>query len=926
MVKASGRAKGRKAASRAPAHTPMMVQYLAIKAEHQDALLFYRMGDFYELFFEDAKRAASVLNIALTQRGKSAGQDIPMAGIPVRSVDQYLKKAVDAGFKVAICEQMEPPGQGKGPVRREVSRIVTSGTITEEHLLQPRANNFLVALLPPDLEEKPGKRKKGQTADRATSSPQGGSLAALDLSTGEFQVGEPGNWDQVLAAISALDPVEVIIPDNWEPADDMAPWQHCLTRRNAWEFDPEQATRLLKEQFQVLTLAAFGIERAPRCQAAAGALIAYCREMQKAALAHITGLVHMRADAFMTLDDACRRNLEINANLVDGSRHHSLLGVLDCTITAPGGRLLVQWLNRPLQAIEAIRARQEGVAWFLANPASREGTRITLRHVHDLERLVGRIAMGRASPRDMGALRDTLKQLPALMLYLGGEGGEAPTVPPVIQGQIPSLLVILRDGLCEHAALLARLDAMLSDALPALLREGGVIRAGVHDELDKMRELSSGGKGFLLRLEIQEREETGLSSLKLRHHRTFGYSFEVSNVQRNKVPYKFQQTQTMTHAARYVTPELKEYEEQILDADERLQVLESEMFLALGKEVVRHAAALQQTAAALATLDLLASFAETAEQRHYQRPEVNDGSTIQIQQGRHPVVEAVLSAEGEGFIPNDTMLDTHAQRVALITGPNMAGKSTYMRQVALIVLMAHSGSFVPAQKAVIGLTDRIFARVGASDDLAGGRSTFMVEMTETAHILHHAGPRSLVLFDEIGRGTSTFDGLSIAWSVIEQIHTACRSRTLFATHYHELTELERLKPGVVNYMVEVKETPDRPLFLRTIIRGAADRSYGIHVAELAGMPRLVVERAKEILAQLEDADLKKSFPSTSSSLAVPAVSPASRSKRVPQTQLSLFSDPLSEPVIQELQVLQPDDMTPKQALESLFHLKSLLSG
>ncbi|MBF0463080.1 MAG: DNA mismatch repair protein MutS [Magnetococcales bacterium] len=875
-------------------HTPMIAQYLAIKADHPDALLFYRMGDFYELFFDDARQAAPILDILLTHRGHSGGQPIPMAGVPVRSVDVYLRKAIAAGCRVAICEQMEPASQSKGPVQREVRRIITRGTLTEEDLLQPRSNNFLVALAPEgaDRPEKGGGPHKGR---------EGLGLAALDLSTGEFQVGEPGNWDQTLAAISALDPVEVIIPDGWEPPPELTARYRTLTRRGAWEFDPNQAAALLKEQFQTLTLAAFDIEHAPRCQAAAGALIAYCRETQKGALVHITGLTRTRADDFLLLDDTCRRNLEINANLLDGGRSNTLLGVLDTTLTAPGSRLWAQWLNRPLQNVAAIAGRQDGIAWLLTQAGPREAIRTLLRGIHDLERLLSRIAMGRASPRDMGAVRQTLGRLPDLLACLVDSAGVEP----------PALLLLVRDGLAGHDPLLERLQAILADELPTLLRDGGVIRLGVHAELDKMRELALDGKGYLLRLEQREREETGIATLKIRHHRTFGYSIEVGHAQRSKVPYKYQQTQTMTNAARYITPELKEYEEQILNAEDRLTTLEAELFEALTQEVAAQAAALQQTAAALATLDVLAALAETADQRHYCRPEVNQEARIAIRQGRHPVVEAALPA-GE-FVANDTELDIGAQRVALITGPNMAGKSTYMRQVAQIVLLAHTGSFVPARQAVIGLTDRIFTRVGASDDLAGGRSTFMVEMTETAHILHHAGPRSLVLLDEIGRGTSTLDGLAIAWAVIERMHSHCRSRTLFATHYHELTELERLLPGVVNYTVEVKDDQVRPLFLHTIIRGSADHSYGIHVAELAGIPRPVIERARAVLAQLEAANLNQ-----------PAKRIAPPPKPVPRVQLSLFADPLSESILHELTAIDPNELTPKQALEVLFRLKGLL--
>ncbi|MEO5339569.1 MAG: DNA mismatch repair protein MutS [Magnetococcus sp. MYC-9] len=879
-------------------HTPMIAQYLTIKAEHPDALLFYRMGDFYELFFEDAQKAAPILDILLTQRGQSAGQPIPMAGVPVRSVELYLRKAIEAGCTVAICEQMEPAGQSKGPVLREVRRIITRGTLTEEHLLQPQANNFLVALAPGPAAAETARLRKQRREPRGEAF----GLAALDLSTGEFQVGETDDWDQTLAALSALNPAELVIPEGWEPPPELLGLQPLLTRRGAWEFDPQQAALVLTEQLRTVSLAAFDIEQAPRCQAAAGALIAYCRETQKGALRHITGLTRTRPHEFLILDDTCRRNLELNGNLRDGGRANTLLGVLDTTLTAPGSRLLSQWLNRPLQSLAAIGARQAGVAWLLADTGQRQELRTLLRGIHDLERLTGRIAMGRASPRDMGALRTTLARLPLLIGILqDGEHGDG----------LPVLLTTLREGLTGHEQLLERLQSTLAEELPALLRDGGVIRGGVHAELDTVRELALDGKGYLLRLETQERQETGISTLKIRHHRTFGYSIEVSHAQRHKVPYKYQQTQTMTHAARYITPELKEYEEQILTAEERLAILEGELFEALCREVTGHAAALQQTAAALATLDVLASFAETAYQRHYRCPEVHEGGRISIRQGRHPVVEAAL-ATGE-FVANDTELDSHERRIALITGPNMAGKSTYMRQVALIVLLAHTGSFVPAEQAVIGLTDRIFTRVGASDDLAGGRSTFMVEMTETAHILHHAGPRSLVLLDEIGRGTSTQDGLSIAWAVIEGMDARCRSRTLFATHFHELTELERLIPGVINYTVEVKDDPIRPLFLHTIIRGAADRSYGIHVAEWAGIPRPVIERAKALLEQL-----KAPAPSQPGRRTPPPRKPA------PQVQLSLFADPVAEAIIQALTRVDPNELSPKQALELLFQWKTQL--
>jgi DNA mismatch repair protein MutS len=870
----------------------MVSQYLAIKAEHPHELLFYRMGDFYELFFADAKQAAPVLDIVLTQRGQSGGEPIPMAGIPARSLDLYLRKAIEAGFRVAICEQMEPSGNNKGPLQREVRRIITRGTLTEEHLLPARANNFLVALAPAE-KILPQRRERQSMAI---------GLAALDLSTGEFQCGEPGNWDHALAAISALDPAELLIPDGWLPPSELSNRYPSLTRRTPWEFDPEQAAQLLRDHFSCSSLAAYGIEQAPLCQAAAGALLAYCRETQKESLQHITALTRTHADAFLIVDETCRRNLELNGNLLDGKRHNSLLGLLDITQTAPGSRLLAQWINRPLQSVSAIQERQEGVAWLLQQERQREQIRLLLRSSHDLERLLSRAAMGRASPRDLGALRSTLARLPHLQDALEQYIPETP---------LPALLQRLNGDLGGHEALLQQLQEQLQEELPALLKEGAVIRAGVHAELDRARALAQDGKGFLLRLESKEREETGITTLKIRHHRSYGYSIEVSHGQRNKVPYRYQQTQTMTNAARYITSELKELEEQILNAEEKQQTLEAELFTQLMQQVAAQAAALQRTAMALASLDLLAAFAEMAYLRHYCRPEMHSGTSITIQNGRHPVVEAALT-HGT-FVANDSSLDIGERRVMLITGPNMAGKSTYMRQVALIVLMAHTGSFVPAQAASIGLTDRIFTRIGASDDLAGGRSTFMVEMTETAHILHHATPRSLVLLDEIGRGTSTLDGLAIAWAVIEQIHSHCRARTLFATHYHELTELEQLLPGVVNYTVEVKDDAVRPLFLHTIVRGSADRSYGIHVAELAGMPRAVIDRAREVLELLQEKHQR------------PVQRIAPPVKAMPRVQLSLFADPASEAIQKELAAIDPDELSPKEALQVLFRLKELLA-
>ncbi|MBF0191906.1 MAG: DNA mismatch repair protein MutS [Magnetococcales bacterium] len=869
-----------------PSHTPAMAQYLAIKAEHPDMLLFYRMGDFYELFFDDAKEASAILEVALTQRGLSAGEPVPMAGVPARALDEYLKKAVLAGRKVAICEQMEPPGVSKGPLRREVVRVVTRGTLTEETLLAPRQDNFLVALCPPLDRTGTRRRQSGEVG-----------VAALELSTGQFQVGAPASWDEAAAALSALNPAEILLPRGWEAPDTLILWPDRITRRAEWVFDPLQAASALKDHFRAATLDGFGIGDSPVCVAAAGALIHYCRETRQGALVHVTGLTRTRSSDVMILDDACRRNLEINATLRSGERRGSLLGVLDVTVTPMGGRLLSQWLNHPLQDPARIRARQTSVTRLLAHHEARDAIREELKGVHDLERLVGRVALERASPRDLGTLRDTLARLPTLAALVPADD------PAAIQ------LQALVTPLAGHESLRQRLTATLTDTPPPRLSDGGVIASGVHAELDQCRLLAVDGKSVLGEMEKRERERLGIASLKIKFHQSFGYTLEVPRTQTAKIPYDYRIQQTMTNSVRYVTPELKELEEKILNAEERMNTLEAELFIRLLADVATETPGLQRCAQALATLDVLAAFAHLAERNDYRCPEINSGSGIHIRNGRHPVIESLSERE---FTPNDTDLDAEDKRIALITGPNMGGKSTFMRQTALITLMAHTGSFVPAAEARIGLTDRIFTRVGAADDLAGGQSTFMVEMTETAYILNHATHRSLVILDEIGRGTSTLDGLAIAWAVVERIHSAIRCRTLFATHFHELTQLESLLPGLFNLTVAIKETREGILFLHAIAAGAADRSYGIHVAQLAGLPRSVTERANEILTRLE-ADTPQHRPAA---LRPPPPTPAPR-------QLSLFHDP-DPPLVRELKALDIDAFSPRQALETLYRLKKMI--
>ncbi|MBF0134935.1 MAG: DNA mismatch repair protein MutS [Magnetococcus sp. DMHC-1] len=870
--------------NRTDTHTPVMQQYLSLKNAHPDTILFYRMGDFYEMFYEDAKTAAEVLGIALTHRGQSAGQPIPMAGVPHHQARIYLKKFLDAGYKVAICEQMEPPGLNRGPVKRAVVRTITAGTLTEDDLLDPLTNNYLVALA---LSAAPGKNAKADLA-----------VASLDLSTGLFQVALTRTLDRTLTEISLLSPSEVIIPEGWEPPDDMADYLPRCTRRPAWEFDPEQGSRNLQKHFQVTSLDAFGIEDSPVCKAAAGALIGYCLETQKGAVEHITSLTRIEPDDVLILDDTCRRNLEINTTLRDNQRRGSLLGTLDITSTPLGSRLLATWLNRPLRQIDLIHQRQDAVAWLLHDQALRLHIRTELKGIADLERLLARITLGRSSPRDLGALRKTLAHLPKITSLLT----EASSSPP-------SLIMVLLNGMQGHDDLLAHLQAALADdPLPVDQKEGNIIRSGFNPTLDQQRTLARDGKVALQKMEQEEQIKTKIPKLKIQYHRSYGYSIEVGNNHTGKVPYYYQQRQTMTNAVRYVTTELKKLEEGIQNAEESLVRLEESLCDDIRKRVAGHATEIQVTARALATLDVLTAFAEMAYQHHYCRPEMETTTTIDIRQGRHPVVEMFTDRP---FVPNDTLLDGQENRLILLTGPNMGGKSTWMRQVALITLMAHTGAFVPAQSARIGLVDRIFTRVGAADDLAGGRSTFMVEMTETAHILHHATHQSLIILDEIGRGTSTLDGLAIAQAVAEHVHGIIRARTIFATHYHELTALELTRPGVVNHTVAVREWQESVLFLHAIMRGRANRSYGIHVARFAGIPRDVTQHADAILASLErDAPRPGDLQDIPASL---ANGPAPTRYEIPSPH----------PVMIELQALDTDTLTPRQAMETLYRLKEM---
>ena len=807
--------------------TPMMKQYHEAKASAGDALLLFRMGDFYELFFDDAKTAARVLGLSLTSRDKGENP-IPMAGFPHHQLDGYLAKIIAAGMRAAVCEQVEDPKQAKGLVRREISRIVSRGTVTDDALLDPAESNFLLAIC--------------SGADAC-------GLAWIDISTGRFEASTllRSKLGDELARIA---PVEILLSD--EAADLPAEWteRRMLTRRPAWAFGHDAAVSALTKQFGTHSLdgMGFGNEDSPALQAA-GAVLDYLTETQKASLAHVDRLLPYRVGTRLEIDEATRRSLELTQTLRDGRREGSLLGVIDRTVTSMGARLLGDWLANPLTDPVAINARLDAVAELHDEASLAKELREALRATYDMQRLLARVTTGRATPRDLSFVARTLCCLPKVKAKLTGRSAN----------RLQQLEA--RIDLCGDIR--SQLEAALTDDCPLTSRDGGYIRSGFHAELDEQRELMQGGKQWMARYQAQAMDETGIPNIKVGFNKVFGYYLEVTHAHREKVPPEFIRKQTLKNAERYITPELKEYEEKVLAAEERALAMELEIFTKLRDTVAQAAARLQATAVALAEVDVLASLAELARSRNYVRPQVVDQPLLEVVDGRHPVLDLT---EPEGtFVPNSVSCASRVvcreeadQQPAtvdsqlLITGPNMAGKSTYIRQVALITLMGQIGSFVPAREATLGIADRIFARVGASDDLARGRSTFMVEMTETARILNTATERSLVILDEIGRGTSTYDGLSLAWAVVEHLHDRIGCRTLFATHYHELTDLADTLPGVANRNVAVKEWEGEVVFLHQIVPGAADKSYGIHVAQLAGVPREVNERAKQILAELEN--------------------------------------------------------------------------
>ena len=866
------------------ADTPMMRQYRQLKQQYPDAILLFRMGDFYEMFFDDARLAAPILEIALTARDKSQPTPTPMCGVPYHAVDAYIDRLLKRGLKVAICEQLEDPKAAKGLLKRDVVRVVTPGAVVHSTALVGKENNFLAGLC---------------------GSSEGVGLAVVDVSTGEFKVaqfaGEQANR-RAADELQRLLPRELLIPAAWEgdaptlPGVEGPPWK--VTPRDDWRFDAELAYRRLTQHFGTNSLEGFGCEGATLAVTAAGVVLEYLLETQRAALTHIQSLSRYYGDDYMALDATTQRHLELVRTSMEGMREGTMLDLLDHTMTAMGGRLLRRWLLEPLLRVEAIRQRQAAVAALVEGWMVREEAREHLKDIADIERIIGRVNLGLASPRDLWALRQSLQILPPLGETL------APLGTSALQAYMQNW-----DTLTDVFEHLAR--ALAEDAAHAT-HGGDIFQAGYHAELDELKQLRADSKGFLAALEAKERERTGIAGLRLHYNRVFGYYLEVPKRALHLVPPGYERRQTLVNAERFVTAELKLHEERILGAEERLAAVTQELFQALQAAIARETRRIQAMARVIAALDVLMAFATVAQRYGYVRPEVDEGEVIDIKAGRHPILERSL--EGRGFVANDTYLDWAERRVLILTGPNMAGKSTYLRQVALIVLLAHIGSFVPAERARIGVVDRIYTRIGAQDHLQRGHSTFMVEMHETANILHNATSRSLLILDEIGRGTSTYDGLSIAWAVIEQITLGIRARTLCATHYHELAELELLHAGVKNYHVAVQETPDGIAFLRVVLPGSMNRSYGIQVARLAGLPRVVVDRAMQVLDQLTKQGMT---PARGKRRGVARALPG------PTEQLSLFDAP-GHPIVDQLRSLDITRLTPLDALTTLHRLQEMV--
>ena len=845
-------------------NTPMMQQYLRIKSDHPDTLLFYRMGDFYELFFDDARKASQLLDITLTSRGQSAGLPIPMAGIPYHSAEGYLAKLLKNGVSVAICEQIGDPATSKGPVERKVVRIVTPGTVTDEALLEDRKDNLLVAI--------------------CSHSTQHG-IASLDLTSGRFILQQVDSEDQLLSELGRLNPAELLFSEDWRLPVGLQQ-RSGLCRRPPWHFDPESARQRVLQQFNTLDLKGYGCNNLTAAIAAAGALLHYVKETQQSALPHIQGIRTENSDDSILLDASSRRNLELDYH-PSGQLQYTLFGVLDKTATAMGSRCLRRWINRPLRDHRLLNNRYACVDSLL-NGALYQSVQIQLRQVGDIERISSRIALKSARPRDLLVLRTTLAVLPALQQALAGSDN--------LQ------LADLSQQIGEQPEILQLLQQAVIDNPPVLIRDGGVIAQGYNQELDDLRHLSQSADQFLIDMENREKAATSISTLKVNYNRVHGYYIEISHLHTSKVPAHYTRKQTLKGAERYITEELKSFEDKVLSAKDKALSFEKFLYEELLGIIAASLLPLQQCAAALAELDVLTAFAERAETLNLSPPTLIDKSGIHIEGGRHLVVEQVSDIP---FVPNDLSF-SNQRRMLVVTGPNMGGKSTYMRQAALIVLIAHIGCYVPAKKLTCGPVDKIFTRIGASDDLASGRSTFMVEMSETANILHNATSKSLILMDEIGRGTSTFDGLSLAWACADHLAKETKAFTLFATHYFELTTLADEQKTIHNVHLDAMEHGDKIIFLHAVKDGPANQSYGLQVAALAGVPRSVIDKAKTKLRHLEDHAYSEQQTATG------------------VNQLDLFSAKECHPAVTLLEELKPDDLSPRQALELLYKLKGLV--
>mgnify|MGYP002700176568 CR=1 FL=1 len=881
MAKSSEKTKTSEAA-----HTPMMQQYLKIKAEHPNELVFYRMGDFYEIFFDDAKQASQMLDLTLTARGKSGGEPIPMAGIPYHAADGYLAKLVRKGVSVAICEQVGDPATSKGPVERKVMRIVTPGTVSDESLLDESRDNLLVAL-----------HVEGETF----------GLAMMDVGSGRFQVLEVQGLEAALGELQRLSPAELLVSEDLSAAD-IGDNRKGLRRRAPWEFELETAQRILAQQFGTQDLAGFGCDHMNVALAAAGCLLAYVQETQRTALPHINAISGENRDEAVAMDAATRRNLELDINL-NGSDENTLFDVLNTSATAMGSRLLRRWLNRPLRDLHVLQSRQDAISNLLQNYQF-EPIHQSLKRIGDLERILGRVALRSARPRDLSRLFSSLSTYPEL------------------QGQLKDAASIHLQALAKTIATFPELEALLAKAIienpPVVIRDGGVIAEGYDEELDELRNISTNAGQFLIDLETQERQRTGINTLKVGYNRVHGYYIEISRAQSEKAPTEYIRRQTLKNAERFITPELKVFEDKALSAKSRALTREKALYDEIIEKLNEQLLPLQDSAAAVSELDILTTLAERADTLNFAAPTLTATPGIEYKAGRHPVVEKVSD---HPFVPNDLNLNENREML-IVTGPNMGGKSTYMRQTALITLLAHIGSYIPAESATVGMVDRIFTRIGSSDDLAGGRSTFMVEMTETANILNNASSKSLVLMDEIGRGTSTFDGLSLAWACATQLAEKVRAFTLFATHYFELTELPTAHHNVANVHLDATEHNDNIVFLHNIQEGPASKSFGLQVAKLAGIPADVVALAKQQLDHLESGE-KSPAPIISAALTTVDNQEETLHKEtgieaeIDPFQSDMFGASKPHPAVDAIEALDPDNLTPKQALEALYLLKGM---